>query len=94
MEERITIINRVGPVAVERDEAGNISERDFMVGFLRKDDVVGRPVDVAEGPDGAIYVSDDYAGIIWRIARTGGQPAAVIPGRPVPSANRGTRDNR
>jgi mono/diheme cytochrome c family protein len=31
-------------------------------------DVLGRPVDVAEGPDGAIYVSDDYAGSIYRVA--------------------------
>jgi mono/diheme cytochrome c family protein len=30
--------------------------------------VIGRPVDVAEGPDGAFYVSDDYAGAIYRVA--------------------------
>jgi glucose/arabinose dehydrogenase len=47
---------------------GSIAERDFATGFERDEDVIGRPVDVAEGPDGAIYVSDDYAGVIWRIA--------------------------
>jgi glucose/arabinose dehydrogenase len=47
---------------------GRIEERDFAVGFEAKGDVIGRPVDVVEGPDGALYVSDDYAGAIWRIA--------------------------
>jgi hypothetical protein len=51
---------------------GAIEERRFAAGFLREDgEVIGRPVDVAEGPDGAVYVSDDYAGAIYRIARTG-----------------------
>jgi glucose/arabinose dehydrogenase len=49
---------------------GRIEERDFATGFLQDDDVIGRPVDVAEGPDGAFYVSDDYAGAVYRIART------------------------
>jgi glucose/arabinose dehydrogenase len=46
---------------------GAIEERDFLVGFEEDEDVVGRPVDVAEGPDGAFYVSDDYAGSIYRV---------------------------
>jgi hypothetical protein len=33
---------------------GRIEERDFATGFLREDGVIGRPVDVAEGPDGAL----------------------------------------
>jgi glucose/arabinose dehydrogenase len=28
----------------------------------------GRPVDVAELPDGSLLVSDDYAGVVWRIS--------------------------
>jgi glucose/arabinose dehydrogenase len=27
--------------------------------------VIGRPVDVAEGPDGTIYISDDYASVVY-----------------------------
>ena len=36
--------------------AGTITAGDFLGGFLRAQDqdVIGRPVDVAEGPDGAI----------------------------------------
>jgi glucose/arabinose dehydrogenase len=29
--------------------------------------LIGRPVDVVEGGDGSIYVSDDYAGVIYRV---------------------------
>jgi glucose/arabinose dehydrogenase len=32
---------------------------------------IGRPVDVANYPDGSILVSDDYAGAIYRISYTG-----------------------
>ena len=56
---------------------GRIEERDFAVGFEEDEDVIGRPVDVAEGPDGAIYVSDDYAGVIWRIAYRDERPPIV-----------------
>ncbi|MCB1705093.1 MAG: PQQ-dependent sugar dehydrogenase [Halioglobus sp.] len=48
--------------------AAGIEERDFLSGFNRDGDISGRPVDVAQGPDGAIYVSDDYAGAIYRVA--------------------------
>lgn len=47
---------------------GRITERDFMVGFARDGQVSGRPVDVLPGPDGAVYVSDDYAGAVYRVA--------------------------
>lgn len=47
---------------------GYIEERDFLTGFEREGDVIGRPVDLAQGPDGAFYVSDDYAGAIYRVA--------------------------
>jgi glucose/arabinose dehydrogenase len=47
---------------------GTISERPFVTGFEKDEDVIGRPVDVIEGPDGAVYVSDDYAGAVYRIS--------------------------
>jgi glucose/arabinose dehydrogenase len=52
---------------------GSIEERDFMTGFELNEDVIGRPVDVIVGPDGAFYISDDYAGVIWRAAYTAGE---------------------
>lgn len=64
---------------------GRIEERPFLTGFVRDDEsVIGRPVDVAEGPDGAIYVSDDYAGAVYRVAfgataLPAGVPASTSP---------------
>jgi glucose/arabinose dehydrogenase len=59
---------------------GSVEERPFLSGFLEDGDVIGRPVDVAEGPDGAIYVSDDYAGSIYRIGW--GEPSRAAGDRP------------
>lgn len=54
-------------VALDFDESGRITERPFLDGFRGADGLIGRPVDVVEGGDGAIYVSDDYAGVIYRV---------------------------
>lgn len=40
---------------------------DFATGWLKDKSAWGRPVDVITGPDGALYVSDDRAGLIYRI---------------------------
>ena len=42
-----------------------------MLGFEVDEDVIGRPVDVLDGPDGALYISDDYAGAIYRVSYVG-----------------------
>ncbi len=55
-------------VSLHWDEKGQITERDFVSGFLVNDDVIGRPAEVAEGPDGAIYIADDFAGVVYRVA--------------------------
>lgn len=46
----------------------------FATGFLPDAgaDALGRPAGLAVGADGALYVSDDKAGFIYRIVRTGG----------------------
>jgi glucose/arabinose dehydrogenase len=61
-------------VSVRLGADGRSTEKDFLTGFLKGDDVIGRPVDVAQGPDAAFYVSDDYGGAIFRVA---GQAAAT-----------------
>lgn len=40
---------------------------DFITGWLTPDGAWGRPVDVITGPDGAVYVSDDRAGLVYRV---------------------------
>jgi glucose/arabinose dehydrogenase len=45
---------------------------DFLVGFVTPDgNVWGRPVGVTVARDGALLVTDDGSGIVWRIAYTG-----------------------
>jgi len=48
------------------------SYEDFLTGFVTKDGQVwGRPVGVAVGGDGALYVTDDGSRSVWRVAYTG-----------------------
>lgn len=48
------------------------SVTDFATGWLKEDGSSdGRPVGLAVGPDGALYVSDDKGGYIYRIQYTG-----------------------
>ena len=55
-------------VALHFRADGTITEEPFATGFMIDEKVSGRPVDVAVGPDGALYVSDDFTGAIYRIA--------------------------
>ncbi|MBE3561720.1 MAG: sorbosone dehydrogenase family protein [Ktedonobacteraceae bacterium] len=60
-------------VFVPLNEQGQVSGpvRDFATGWLQSNgDALGRPVGLAVGPDGALYVSDDKAGSIYRITYT------------------------
>ena len=46
---------------------------DFVSGWLDDNSkmVTGRPVGLAVGPDGALYISDDKANLIYRIRYVG-----------------------
>ena len=45
----------------------SIVQRDFVAGFYDGDTISGRPVDIVQDQSGVIFVSDDYAGAIYRI---------------------------
>jgi len=52
---------------------------DFMTGFVTPNgDVWGRPVAVAVGRDGALFVSDDSGNVVWRVAYTGESATAAM----------------
>jgi len=42
---------------------------DFVTGFLTDGKVLGRPVDLLVQPGGTVYISDDHAGIIYKVNR-------------------------
>jgi glucose/arabinose dehydrogenase len=44
-------------------------ESDFRSGFLEGDGVLGRPVDVLFDARGNLFISDDKAGVIYRISQ-------------------------
>lgn len=41
---------------------------DFVTGWLQNGQYVGRPVGIAVGPDGSLYISDDTLGYIYRVS--------------------------
>jgi glucose/arabinose dehydrogenase len=66
--------NRSEPIGyrvtlVKLDATGKaLSYSDFASGWLQPDgSVLGRPVDVEVMADGALLLSDDYAGVVYRI---------------------------
>ena len=55
-------------VRVVMKEGLPVGIEDFVTGWLKDGVVSGRPAGLATGPDGALYVSDDNKGFIYRIA--------------------------
>ena len=53
---------------VRLDGERAVSYEPFATGWLQRENAWGRPVDVEVAPDGALLVSDDRAGAIYRIA--------------------------
>ncbi len=43
--------------------------QDFITGWLTAGGAVGRPVAIVQGGDGALYISDDKAGAVYRVSR-------------------------
>ncbi len=64
-------------VRVHGDGASAVKSEPFVHGWLRDEDVSGRPVDVLVMPDGALLVSDDQADAIYRVSY--GAPSSAAP---------------
>lgn len=67
---------------------------DFVTGFLSGDVVSGRPVGLVTGGDGALYVSDDNKGFIYRVfarSRPAGAAARELVSHRVSAAGGWTR---
>ena len=61
-------------VRVKFDDKGQpVGQEVFATGWLEGRNAWGRPVDVKELPDGSLLVSDDFAGVIYRITYEGGR---------------------
>ncbi len=56
---------RISFITIEENKA--IKYEVFATGWMNDEVHWGRPADVLTGPDGALYVSDDYADCIYRI---------------------------
>src|SRR5215212_305794 len=64
--------NRSTPIGyrislVQLENGRGVSYRTFAEGWLQNHKAWGRPVDILVAPDGALLVSDDEAGAIYRI---------------------------
>ena len=69
-----------GQPAVTRDAKGKVTGGlpvDVLTGFLADGDARGRPADVSIDARGALLVTDDVAGIIWRVSNPAARPRPV-----------------
>jgi glucose/arabinose dehydrogenase len=56
-------------VRFKLDQAGNVlgPAEDFITGWLTPQGALGRPVDILITDDGVIFISDDKAGVVYRV---------------------------
>ena len=66
---------RIMLVRLDGDRA--VAYTPFVTGWLRGGASWGRPVDLLVMPDGALLVSDDKAGVVYRISYGAAAPAAA-----------------
>ncbi len=55
-------------IRVRMEDGKPVASDDFATGWLKDGVVSGRPRGIITGPDGALYVSDDNKGFIYRMA--------------------------
>ncbi len=61
---------RISMVTLQGNRA--VAYEPFASGWLQGESVWGRPADVLVLPDGSLLVSDDHAGVVYRIRYVGG----------------------
>ena len=55
-------------VRIRLDSKGNyLGTEDFITGWLTSSGALGRPVDILIQPKGTMYISDDKAGVIYKV---------------------------
>lgn len=55
-----------------------VSSEDFVTGWYSNNTVSGRPAGLVTGADGALYISDDNKGFVYRVAATPPQKDAAV----------------
>lgn len=61
-------------VRIKLDDKGKyLGIEDFITGWQTENDVLGRPVDILIQPGGVMYLSDDKAGVVYKITGPGPQ---------------------
>ncbi|MDO6514088.1 sorbosone dehydrogenase family protein [Neptuniibacter sp. 2_MG-2023] len=62
---------KVGYRVVELQIKNNkvISHKPFISGWLKNEKYWGRPNDIIETPEGSLLISDDHAGVIYRLSK-------------------------
>ena len=59
-------------ILVKFKDGKPVSDEVFISGWLTEtNEVLGRPVDILEMPDGSLLVSDDHAGLIYKVEYKG-----------------------
>ncbi|MGZ5007879.1 MAG: PQQ-dependent sugar dehydrogenase [Methylobacter sp.] len=56
---------------VKFNQGKPVSENVFIDGWLTNNNVLGRPVDILEMPDGSLLISDDSLGLIYKVEYKG-----------------------
>jgi glucose/arabinose dehydrogenase len=58
-------------VRVVMKDGKPVGMEDFVAGFMKDGQVLGRPAGLITGADGALYISDDNKGFIYRVTYSG-----------------------
>lgn len=80
-------------VRIDLDDAGNPIDNgrlihDFITGWLTDGGTLGRPVDLLIQPGGLMYITDDGAGVVYKVVYTGKEDTLGL------EDGKQTKDNR